>query len=415
MRRSRVNEARSSRSRHVLLLSVVFPPDNVSTAHQVDYLARDLEALGYRVTVVTTRPHSRPEAQPVMPSDRRSMRIVRIPVFRKSRSALLNALIWMLFLVGSLVCGVLGTTKVDIVIAVTPPPGIGLVGALVARRHRAHLLYNVKELFPDVAVALRLFDQAFITRSLKWIEDRAFSLSDAVVTVVDGQKAAIARRVPGVRCLTIPDCVDVDTIVPGIDGSSFRAEWGLTTQILVTYAGNLGVPQNIDLLIDASSLLRDLEPLRIVIIGDGTERARLAARIEADGLDNVVLIPQQPFWRVPEIYAASDLVYVPLAASLGAEAMPSKAYQALAAEKPIVAAASPESSVISLVRSSGAGFEVAELTPRGVADAIRTAVCNSHDLERMGRLGRQYILDRYSRRVVSRDYAKLIDSLMEPR
>ncbi len=87
----------TAQGRHVLILTVVFPPDNVSTAHQVGYIAQDLSAAGHRVTVVTTTPHSRPDAGVVVPP----VRVIRIPVPHKGRSALRNAFIWLLFLIGS--------------------------------------------------------------------------------------------------------------------------------------------------------------------------------------------------------------------------------------------------------------------------------------------------------------------------
>ena len=99
-------------------------------------------------------PHSRPDPGAKVPD----VRIIRIPVPRKGTSALRNALIWLVYLVGSFWAGMLRGKKPDVVLAVTPPPGIGLIGSWVARRYKAKLVYNVKELYPDVAVALGVLD-----------------------------------------------------------------------------------------------------------------------------------------------------------------------------------------------------------------------------------------------------------------
>lgn len=400
--------------RHILILSHVFPPDNVSTAHQVEYMASDLTAMGSRVTVVTTRPHSRPEVSSSQegPTWNSDIRVMRVPVLKKGRSHLKNALIWLTFLVGGLFCALFRARDVDVVLSVTPPPGIGFIGLLTARRHRARLVYNVKELYPDVLVALGLFDSKLLVRFMRGVEDVSFRRADAIATVTEGQARAITARAPDVPCWTIPDCVDTDVMAPSTGGDAFRSEWGLKGSLVVTYAGNIGIPQDLDLLLDASALLTDVEDLRIVVVGDGTERQRLVARVEAEGLRNVVMIPNQPFSKVPAIYAASDVLYVPLAETLGAEAMPSKAYQALAAERPIIGAASPESAVTALVRSSRAGFEVESLTPGGVASAIRRAAGSREALGDMGVRGREWVVRRYSRTAISSTYSELFDSIL---
>ena len=200
----------AGRGRHVLIFSVVFPPDNVSTAHLVGFLADDLTAAGHRITVITTTPHSRPEPEMVMPAGR----VIRIPVPHKGTSALRNAFIWTIYLVGALWAGMLRAGRPDVVLAVTPPPGIGLIGSWVARRWRAPLIYNVKELYPDVAVALGVLDKAPAVAAMRWVENRAFRHA-AVVTAITPAVADRIRSRGGKEVEVIPDCVDLDEIVPG--------------------------------------------------------------------------------------------------------------------------------------------------------------------------------------------------------
>jgi len=395
----------TSRGRHVLIFSVVFPPDNVSTAHLVGNLAEDLITAGHRVSVITTTPHSRPEG--TAKGEPAGVRIIRIPVPRKGRAALRNAFIWLLYLIGAFWAGMLRGRKPDVVLAVTPPPGIGLIGWWVARRHRARLVYNVKELYPDIAVALGVLDARPLVAMMRWTENRAFRKAAVVTTHTDGIARRIASRSDGTLVELIPDGVDLDAIAPGTDGAGFRTEFGIMAPLVIGYAGNMGVPQNLDLLLDAARLVADL-PIQIVLVGDGTERERLTARISAEGLGNVVAVPHQPVSRVPEIYAACDVMYVPLAPGLGADAMPSKAYQALAAERPIIAAAPLDSEVTALVRESGAGFTIAPLTPEAVADVIRAI--DRPRLAEMGRRGRRFVREHYSREAVAAAYLRIVET-----
>jgi glycosyltransferase involved in cell wall biosynthesis len=393
----------TSRGRRVLIFTVVFPPDNVSTAHLVGYLADDLTAAGHRVSVITTTPHSRPDPGARVPE----VRIIRIPVPRKGRSPLRNAFIWLLYLMGAFGAGMVRGGKPDVVLAVTPPPGIGLIGSWVARRYRARLVYNVKELYPDVAVALGVLDARPLVAMMRWTENRAFRKAAMVTAVTEPVAERIRTRSGSTPVEVIPDGVDLDAVAAGADGSGFRAEFGITGSLVIGYAGNMGVPQNLGLLLDAARLVADL-PVQIVLVGDGTERERLTTRITTEGLGNVIAVPHQPASRVPEIYAACDLMYVPLAPGLGADAMPSKAYQALAAERPIIAAAPPDSAVNALVRNSGAGFIVDPLTPEAVAAVIRSI--DRTRLVDMGRNGRRFVQDYYSRQAVSAAYLHIIEA-----
>ncbi len=390
----------TSRGRHVLIFSVVFPPDNVSTGHLVGYLADDLTAAGHRVSVITTRPHSRPDPGAKVPE----VRIIRIPVPRKGTSSLRNAFIWLLYLIGAFGAGMLRGKKPDVVLAVTPPPGIGLIGSWVARRYRARLVYNVKELYPDVAVALGVLDARPLVSMMRWTENRAFRKAAVVVAATHRIAERVRTRSGDTPVEVIPDGVDLAAIVPGIDGSGFRKEFGVDAPLVIGYAGNMGVPQNLDLLLDASRLV---EGVGIVLIGDGTERERLAARVKAEALHNVTLVPHQPATRMSEIYAACDVMYVPLAPGLSADAMPSKAYQALAAERPIISAAPLDSAVHALATDSQAGYTVDALTPEAVAAVIRSI--DRKQLEAMGRRGRAFIEKHYSRKAASADYLRIVE------
>jgi glycosyltransferase involved in cell wall biosynthesis len=392
----------TGRGRHVLIFSVVFPPDNVSTAHLVGFLADDFTAVGHRVTVITTTPHSRPEPEMAVPAGR----IIRIPVPRKGSSALRNALIWLLYLLGALAAGMLRTGRPDVVLAVTPPPGIGLIGSWVARRWGVPLIYNVKELYPDVAVALGVLDAAPLVTAMRWVENRAFRHA-ATVTAVTPAVAERIRGRGGRRVEVIPDCVDLDEIAPGADPTSFRTEFGIEAPLVIGYAGNLGVPQDLDLLLDAAARLGDVA-LQVVIVGEGTERERLTARVQDEGIANVRIIPHQPASRMPEIYAACDVMYVPLAPGVGHDVMPSKAYQALAAERPIIVAAPADSSLADLARQSGAGLVVEPLMAPAVADLVRHL--DPATLKATGRLGREFVRGRYSRQAVSAAYLRLVES-----
>src|SRR5207244_1561462 len=139
-----------------------------------------------------------------------------------------------------------------------------------------------------------------------------------------------------------------------------------------------------------------------VFVGDGTSRAALEESARSRKLENVMFIPQQPFERVPDIYGASDLGVVALAGGLSTEAVPSKVYRIMAAERRVLALADPGSDLADVVRESGAGIVV----PAGDAQALAKAVvaaAASTDTD-SGNNGRRYVLERVDRHVITGQY-----------
>src|SRR5690606_7489501 len=154
----------------------------------------------------------------------------------------------------------------------------------------------------------------------------------------------------------IPNFVDVAQLATVQMTTGFREEFGLEGKFLVTYAGNIGPAQGLESLLEAATLLADVPDVMVALIGDGSLAPVFQERIGDLGLRNVTMIPYQPFARVPEIYATSDLSIVAQAVATGADAVPSKLYRIMAAARPILAITAPDSDVARLVREADCGY-----------------------------------------------------------
>ncbi|MCZ7544613.1 MAG: hypothetical protein M5R40_14320 [Anaerolineae bacterium] len=163
----------------ILILSLVFAPDGVSTAVIVSELAQDLQAMGHRLTVLTTAPHYNLDAeararQPLRRrwgglfyrSDYHGVPVWHTAMPRKGGSALSRARDYLIFHAISLWLGVAAVGRQDVVFAVSPPLTIGVIGWLLARVKGARLVYNVQELYPDAAVKVGVLRAGSRTRAL---------------------------------------------------------------------------------------------------------------------------------------------------------------------------------------------------------------------------------------------------------
>jgi colanic acid biosynthesis glycosyl transferase WcaI len=242
---------------------------------------------------------------------------------------------------------------------------------------------------------------------LRRMERFIYNRSFAVTTIAPGMARTIGGRTEDARKVRlIPNFVDTRIIAPRPRDNSFSREYGLNGPFTVVYAGNMGPAQGLETLLDAADLTRGDARILYVFVGDGTSRESLQRSARSQGLSNVHFIPQQPYERVPDIYGASDLCVVPLASSLVAEAVPSKVYRIMAAERRVLAITDAASDLAAVVRESGSGIVVDADDPRALADAIKGAAKSAGGVPAMR--GREYVVQHVDRARIIRQYSELL-------
>ncbi len=412
---------------HVLVVSLLFPPDAVSTAQIIGDLSVDLGTLGHSVSVVTTTPHYNLDAeadarQPRRPwwgrlvqrSDFHGMSVFHTAMPQKTGSIPMRLLAWSLFHVLSLAVGVVAIRKVDVIITPSPPLTMGVVAWLLGAWHRAPFVYNVQEIYPDIAINLGAVRNRAVIGVLYALERFVYARATRITVIADQMRQRLLEKgVAADRMEVIPNFVDVDALHGVPAPNVFTREHGLDGRFVVSYAGNLGPAQGLDSILDAAHLLRDVPEVAIVLIGNGSLWAQLEARIATEQLTNVRLVPYQPYSKVPAIYGASDLSLVAQAAATGSDAVPSKVYRIMACHGAVLAVTHPQSDLAQLVRSAGCGFVVGQDSPSAIADAIRAAQADRAALADMGASGRRHVMAHYARPVVTSRYEALLRGAMQ--
>jgi colanic acid biosynthesis glycosyl transferase WcaI len=413
----------------ILIITLVFAPDGVSTATLVSALAEDLQQLGHTVQVITTVPHYNlePEARAAQPLSRHGWGVVQtsrykgIPVWHtavanKKEGAGGRILGYLIFNVLTLLIGLFAIGPLDAILVVSPPLTSGVVSALLGWIKQARTLYNVQELYPDTFVRMgTLRPDALTTRLLYRIEAWIYRHTDALVPITEAFARSLrSKGAPPERVHVIPNFVDITEIQPGRKANPLAQEHGLVEAFVVLYAGNLGLTQSFDTLLTVAARLRDHSFIRIVIVGDGVRRAELAERIQQEQLRNVLLLPYQPRSRVPDIYASADLGLVPLMAGTAETTLPSKLYSIMAAGRPVLAAVDAESDIIHTVQQAQCGYTI----PPDDADALHEAILHAYaerdQLARLGQNGRHYVEAHFQRSSISQQIHQLIQRLVQP-
>jgi colanic acid biosynthesis glycosyl transferase WcaI len=209
----------------------------------------------------------------------------------------------------------------------------------------------------------------------------------------------------------IPNFVDVQGFAPLPKDNAFSRKHGLYDKFVVSYAGNVGKPQQLDVLIGAAALLRSVPRIHFLFMGSGTEWDHLQRLTAEHRLSNVTFLPHQPYTVMPLAYASTDVSYVPQAIGTSNDGIPSKVYRIFAASRAVLASTDSQSDLAALIEEAAAGVIVTIAEPELIAEAIRKASADPIAWARLGANGRDHVVNHYDRAVVSRKYDQLISEI----
>lgn len=410
----------------VLFLSLVFPPDSVSTAHIMGELAIDLDTHGHRVTVISTIPHynrnrENERYQPLRPkwwrilyqSEYHGMTVYHTIMPTKGRNKLWRVLAWAFFHAISVIAGLTIVPRPSVIITPSPPLTIGLCAWLLGLLRRAPYIYNIQESYPEIAIRLGAVRNRWIIKLLYRLEKFVYSKAAAVTVIASRMREQLLEKgVPSEKIHVIPNFVDVSNLVPLQKDNDFSREHNIHNKFVVSYAGNMGPAQGLEQFIDAAKILREQSGIVFLMMGDGILRESLLQRTERFNLRSFLFLPYQPYEFMPEAYAASDVCLVPQAINTGFGAIPSKVYRIMACARPVLAVTDWSSDLARLLSESSCGTFVVPGSAEDLAEMIMRAYKHQKEWQKMGISGREHVVRYYARDYVTNQYYELIKNVI---
>jgi putative colanic acid biosynthesis glycosyltransferase WcaI len=344
---------------------------------------------------------------------RNGVRIIRVPSTAFERSRLgLRALNYVTF-VGSALAAGIGGRRPDIVLCMTDPPMVGDIGLAVARRFGVPLLVISQDVFPEIATKVGRLDSRLLVGVLRRLVGLYLTRADRVVAIGDTMRLRLEEKgAPAERIHVIPNWVDTKETSPRPRDNEWAEQHGLVGRFVVMHSGNVGHAQNLDALVRSATFLRDLDDLRIIIVGFGARHGEivgLAGRL--DVADRVKFLPYQPRELLPLSLSAADVHFVGLVHGLSGYVVPSRLYGIMATGRPVIVAAEGESETARLVEQVGCGVVIPPGRPELVAVTIRDMHAGRYDLAAMGALGRAYAAEDADTRVALGRYRELLREL----
>lgn len=415
---------------NLLVLCPHFAPDVAPTGEVMTQIAASLVERGHRLHVVTSLPWYRDHrvepgwtGRPVRVEDVPWGRITRVHPFpTDKRNIPARALAFGGFTALSAALAATTPTRPDAVLAMSPPLTLGLAGAAVARLRRAPFVFNIQDVFPDVAVELGVLTDRRVIAAATWLERVSYQAADAVTVLSDDLRDNLVDKLRGRRwgaagkVRVIPNFVDTERIRPGDRVNAYRRELGIDAdQTVVLYAGNVGFSQSFDLLVGSARRLHEEGRDDVVVVINGGGAARADVEAAAAGLANLRFAGMQPKERLPEVLAAGDLHVVPLKRGLAKASVPSKLYSILAAGRPVLASVDPGTEVARTVERAGAGVAVGPDDPAAFHDALLALLADADGRRRMGESGRRFVEGWASPAAVAERYEALFCELADSR
>ncbi len=401
----------------ILYFSQYFPPEVGATQTRAYEMSRYLASRGHHVTVVTEVPN---HPSGIIPSHYRGrlterrreqgVDVLRLWVWAspektfKSRMRFYLSYMAMAGMAGSLVKG-----RYDLVYATSPPLFVGAAGLLAAAVRRLPLVFEVRDLWPELAVALGELSNAKAIAAAEQLEKLLYRRATRLVAVTHGIRARLLERgVNPSKVELIPNGANTDLFTFTETGrQATRDRLCLDDKFVVLYAGIHGIAQGLETLLEAASRLRERDDIIFLLIGEGPRKAAIARMKEEMALGNVMMLPEVPSTEMPAYLSAADCAIVPLKKeAVFRGALPSKMFEAWACSRPVVLSVEGEAEAI--LTEAGAGIASTPEDPDSIAQAILKLAANREEAEAMGARGRDYVAAHYSRQ----EEARLLEQLL---
>jgi len=402
----------------ILLLTQYFPPEFGAAAARNSEHAYFWAKMGHSVEVCTGFPNY---PSGIIPGEYRGRwyaqeardgyRITRSWIYATpNRSVPKRALASISFMVSAFLCGVFLCRRPDVIIASSGPFFAGPLGYLLSIFKRAPLVFEVRDILPQQAIDVGMIRNPMLIWFLRSIEEFLYRRARRVVTVAQASKDAIvARGFPEEKFAVIENGIREDLFAPGTPDNAVREEFGWQGKFIAMYVGAHGVSQGLFTVLEAADRLRDRDDVRFVFVGDGADKPGMMAWANERGLANVEFLPLQPKERMPELYAAADVCFVPLRkGEYFTINIPSKIFEIMACQRPIVLGATGQA--LRIVEAAGSAIPVTPEDPDAYADAVLRLHDDPELRRQLGESGRAYVLDRFTRRQKAEQYSEVLKS-----
>lgn len=404
----------------ILLPIIQFPPDVNPTGRLMAQLCEGLMAYGHEVSVITAFPHyenfriwDQYRGKLIQRDREKGMDVVRLYTYAPGNKSMVNRLLsYVTFNALAAVAGVFSRSRWDVIFCPNGSFFTGLTAWLIGKSKNVPFVYNVQDLYPEVPIRAGQLRNPYAIATLKAVEEFMYRKAAHITVISPSIRENLeSKGVPAEKISIIPNFVDTDFIRPLPKANDFGRQHGLADKFVVTHAGSLGYVYDLDTMLDAASFLSSQKDILFLIVGNGVAKPELEKKAHQLKLDNVRFLPFQPEASLPWLRAASDVQVSLYKNGSANDSFPSKVYEIMASGRPLLASSDGNSSVENVVHTAGCGLCVRPGNAEELAGAVLNLYHDPSLREAMGRRGRKYAEENYSKQTAVVRYNDLLQKV----
>ena len=337
----------------------------------------------------------------------------RFPLYAEGKNPILRAFRYFIQCIKLFFIGVFNKNAKDsdIIMVSSTPPIIGPTAAIIKKFRHIPFIYNLQDIFPDSLVGTGLAKKDGILWKIgRVIEDFTYRNAEKIIVISqDFKRNIMAKGVPEEKIEVIYNWVDEQAVVniPRSENKLFEKYNLNPNKFYVTYCGNIGLTQNMDLLLDVAKELSTEANIHFVLVGEGADKARVKSRVENENINNISFLPFQPYEDISHVFSLGDAGLIISKPGVGENSVPSKTWSIMSAECPVIANFD-ENEIKTILSENNCGI----FTKSGDKEAFKNAILelynNKDKAVQLGKNGRQFIMENLTREIGTSKYVKVV-------
>lgn len=405
----------------ILILSQYFYPEVGATQNRIYEFAKYLASQGHKTTIITEFPN---HPTGIIPKEYKyrliekefidRFNIIRVWVFTtKRKNAITRIFFYISYMIMSVIAGMFLCKRYDIVFATSPPLFVGISGCALSKIKKAHFILDIRDLWPESAVVLGELSNQKLIKFIEKIERFLYKKAEAIVAVTKGILNYIYNLgVTDHKLFFIPNGTIPEIFDPKYNDPSLKSKIGLDNKFIVCFAGNHGLAQGLETVIESAKLLQNDPDITFLFIGEGPAKNRLIEMKNENKLSNVLFLPKISLNKIAYYINMSDVMLVTLKkADIFLGALPSKMFDYMCCAKPIIITIDGEAH--ELIEKAKAGIFVEPGNAEELANAILKLKNNRYICQEYGKNGRNFVLNGYVRAQQAVKLENLMKSLLK--
>jgi glycosyltransferase involved in cell wall biosynthesis len=396
---------------HILIIHQAFASINEPGGTRHHEFARLLTAQGHKVTVIASPiSYITGSSTHQLNSEIEGVTILRASVYDAHHKSFIHRIIaFFSFMLSSFWIG-LGVKNVDLVWGTSPPIFQGVTAWALARIKRAKFLFEVRDLWPQFAIAVGVLKSPFLIFLSEWLERFLYRRADRMMINSPGFLQPVTSR-GAKRVELIPNGADPSMFDPNDNGAVFRQINNLEDKFVALYAGAHGMSNDLQVVLESAGLLANEKNIHIVLLGDGKEKPALMTQAREMKLSNVTFLPSVPKADMAAALAGADAciaILKPLEEYK--TTYPNKVFDYMAAGRPVALAI--DGVIREVVDAAGCGIFATPGNAQELADTIHKLAADPKQSRAMGLKGRCYLEEHFSRAVIGDKLVRLLEDLV---